>query len=131
MHPNFDLENLGPPSIAYPETIIEPSATYLLTETVRTTLGSLIPFLRCHANDNLVGLGDVEITGFQDPDDESDEVVVTLWVGLSADAALRYWDKVGEAIERWPSHLPAPSQSVMIERVMVEVRPIDRTPADS
>jgi hypothetical protein len=107
---------------------IDRSATHMLTDRVRNAIDGLVPLLQQHAARNYVRLHGIDLSGFTDPEDDSQEVVLSLHVGLSPSATLRYWDKVGEAIERWTSTLPPELQTVMYERLAIEVLPSDSAP---
>jgi hypothetical protein len=100
----------------------------MLTDRVRGALSALVPLIEQHSARSYVRLHRIDFTGFTDPEDDSQEVVMTLYVGLSPSAALRYWEKVGEAIERWTPRLPPELQTVMYERIAVEVVSTDLVP---
>lgn len=63
----------------------------------------------------------IEVTRFRDPDGEIDEVVVTQRVRLDADAALRYWDEVANAVEALANRLPAEQAVVIRSGVAVNI----------
>ncbi|HIC96363.1 TPA: hypothetical protein EYP12_07050 [Candidatus Bipolaricaulota bacterium] len=62
------------------------------------------------------------MSGFADPEENSEEVVVTQWVKISAEAALDYWDRLGATLEAWIDLLPEELARIAAERIAVEVR---------
>jgi hypothetical protein len=64
----------------------------------------------------------VEVSGFIDPEEDIEEVVVTQYVNASPQMALNYWDKLGTAIEIWTAFLPESLRNIVVERLAVEVR---------
>ncbi len=83
----------------------------------------LIPLLESEARRSFVPVTKIEVTGFVDPEEDTDEVVVTVWVKLSPPEALNYWDKLGGSVELWTDYLPADLAEVAEERLAIEVRP--------
>jgi hypothetical protein len=105
-----------------PGVRIDPSASGLLTDKVRETLGRLLDVLRWDARRSFVPVSRFEVTGFIDPEEDTEEVVVTEWVGVSPQAALDYWDRLGAVIEGWVDFLPAELAQIAVERLAFEVR---------
>ena len=62
------------------------------------------------------------MSGFTDPEEGDQEVVVTQWVQLSPRAALDYWDKLGAAVQVWTEYLPDELKNVATDRLAIEVR---------
>lgn len=106
-----------------PQVIIHPSARSLLTDRMEAALLRLIPLLESEARRSFVPVTKIEVTGFVDPEEDTDEVVVTVWVKLSPPEALNYWDKLGGSVELWTDYLPADLAEVAEERLAIEVRP--------
>ena len=105
-----------------PELIINDSARPMLTDRVEKTLNHLYPVLERAARRNYTHVSKVEVSGFTDPEEGDQEVVVTQWVQLSPGAALDYWDKLGAAVQVWMEYLPDELKNVATDRVAVEVR---------
>jgi hypothetical protein len=64
----------------------------------------------------------IEVSGFVDPEEDTQEVVATQWVKVPPQAALDYWDKLGAAIEAWIDFLPDELAEVAIEQLAIEIR---------
>jgi hypothetical protein len=105
-----------------PETIIDPSARPMLTDRVCMTLDRMIPLLKGEARRSFIPVSKVEVRGFVDPEEDTEEVVVIQWVEVSPQAALAYWDKLGSMIEFWIGFLPDELARIAIERLSFEVR---------
>lgn len=105
-----------------PEVIIKPSARPMLTDRVRATLNRLVVLLERQARQNFIPIDKIEVDGFVDPEEDTEEVVVTQWVRISAEAALDYWDRLGATLEAWIDLLPEELARIAAERIAVEVR---------
>ncbi len=105
-----------------PEVRIDPSASGLLTDKVRETLWRLLDVLKWEARRSFVPISMFEVNAFIDPEEDSEEVVVTEWVGVSPEAALDYWDRLGAVIEGWVDFLPTELAEIAVERLAIEVR---------
>ena len=105
-----------------PETIINPSARPMLTDRVRMTLDRMLPLLRGEARRSFIPVSKVEVRGFVDPEEDTEEVVVTQWVKVSSQTALAYWDRLGSMIEFWIDFLPDELARIATERLSIEVR---------
>ncbi|MFQ5886064.1 MAG: hypothetical protein ACE5II_02390 [Anaerolineae bacterium] len=105
-----------------PEVIIKPSARPMFTDRVRATLNRLVVLLEREARQNFVPVDKIEMDGFVDPEEDTEEVVVTQWVRISAEAALDYWDRLGATLEAWIDLLPEELGRIAAERIAVEVR---------
>jgi hypothetical protein len=105
-----------------PETIIDPSARPMLTDRVCMTLDRIIPLLKGEARRSFIPVSKVEVRGFVDPEEDTEEVVVVQWVKVSPQAALAYWDKLGSMIEFWIGFLPDELARIATERLSIEVR---------
>jgi hypothetical protein len=64
----------------------------------------------------------IEVSGFFDPEENTEEMVITQWIKISAEAALDYWDRLGTTIEAWTDLLPEELARIAAERIAVEVR---------
>ena len=105
-----------------PETIIDSSARPMLTDRVRMTLDRILPLLKGEARRSFIPVSKVEVSGFVDPEEDAEEVVVTQWVKVSPEAALAYWDKLGSMVEFWIDFLPDELARIATERLSIEVR---------
>jgi hypothetical protein len=86
------------------------------------TLDRIIPLLKGEARRSFIPVSKVEVRGFVDPEEDTEEVVVVQWVKVSPQAALAYWDKLGSMIEFWIGFLPDELARIAIERLSFEVR---------
>jgi len=105
-----------------PEVIIDPSASPILTDRVRATIDHLLVLLEREARRSFVPVSKIEVSGFVDPEEDTEEVVVTQWVNVSPQFALDYWDRLGATIEVWIDFLPEELTRVAAERLAIEVR---------
>lgn len=105
-----------------PEIIINPSARPILTDRVQATLDRLLVLLEREAQRSFVPVSKIEVSGFVDPEEDTEEVVVTQWVKVSTQTALEYWDRLGAAVEVWIDFLPERLAEVAVERIAIEVR---------
>jgi hypothetical protein len=105
-----------------PEVIIRPSARPMLTDRMHEVLKRLISLLEREARQNFISVDKIEVSGFVDPEESTEEVVLTQWVKISAEAALDYWDKLGATLEAWIDLLPEELARIAAERMAVEVR---------
>lgn len=71
---------------------------------------------------NYVQVTRVEVSSFYDPDDDSDELVVTQWVRLSPRQANVYWDRFSNAVQTWSKKLPPDLEEIANERISFSVR---------
>ena len=58
---------------------------------------------------------------FRDPEEMTEEVVITQRVAASADVALAYWDNVGQAIQRWTTTLPPDAARAVTDEIAIIV----------
>jgi len=86
------------------------------------TLDRMLPLLKGEARRSFIPVSKVEVRGFVDPEEDTEEVVVIQWVEVSPQAALAYWDKLGSMIEFWIGFLPDELARIAIERLSFEVR---------
>lgn len=105
-----------------PKITISASAQPMLTDRVRATVERLLALLEREARRSFMPVSKIEVSGFIDPEEDAQEVVVTQWVKVSTRSALEYWDRLGAAIEAWIDFLPESLARVAVERLAVEVR---------
>lgn len=103
--------------------IVHPSANYILQDkTLGGALEHILNLLESTAHRNSMEVSKVEISGFIDPEENSEELVVTQWVVVAADVALDYWGKLGATFESWIASLDEGLAKTITEKVAVEVR---------
>jgi len=62
------------------------------------------------------------VSRFSDPDETTEEIVVTQHVDLPAERALAYWDEVGALVERWRATLPQPDAEWATRFIAIDIR---------
>jgi len=106
-----------------PLLIVDPSAQPLLSFQAKTTVNWLLTALKRAAIGSFVRLERIEISGYIDPEyADSDEIVITQWVALPAEDAMRYWGKLGGIVEAWISSLPEDLARIAHERIAIDLR---------
>src|SRR5688572_14390153 len=60
------------------------------------------------------------------PEDESEELVLTIWADTPPNSALDFWLTLSDAIARWSSTLPQPYKDIAVERIAIAVRSTTR-----
>lgn len=106
-----------------PEPLYDVSAKPMLTDKVQEALDWLFGILPQVAEENFVFVTRLEVSGFVDPEEDSQEVVVTEWVKVSHQYALDYWDRLCDSIEMFTKYIPEDLADILNERVSIEVRP--------
>lgn len=102
---------------------IDPSATPLLTEELCPLVVDYISALERHAREHGVRTDSVEISGFQDPEDGGEELVITQHVDLAEDDVMPCWHGAGNALETWVKGLAKDKAQRVAEWIALEVRP--------
>jgi hypothetical protein len=110
------------PPRPYPPVTYHPSADLRLTDRTNDVLDDLLPFLKRQALWRFVPVSKVEIHGFVNPEDRSEELVVTQWVALSPQEALVYWDRLAHALRAWSNRLPRHPARVALDQIGIEIR---------
>lgn len=104
-----------------PEVKILDSARPMLTPAVKAAVDSLLQLLDRHAQQCGVQVLGAEIRGFKDPEEGWDELVVTQLVDLPDQAAMDYWDSIGDSLAGWRASLPEEQAEILQGQVAVEV----------
>ena len=105
-----------------PEVVINPSARPMLTDRAKATLDRLLVLLEQEARRRFMPVIKVEVARFIDPEEDTQELVVSQCIRVSSQPALDYWDKLGAAVEVWIDSLPEELRRVAVEQVSVDVR---------
>ena len=98
-----------------------PSARSLLTDRVQTTLNRLLPMMERVIRLERVPVQKLELFGFRDPEEDWQELVVSLSVNLPESQALLLWDKLGHTIEGRMEYLPRYMVNILYDRISIEV----------
>jgi len=100
------LFRIPTPAPSVPQVAYHPSAKPMLTDKVKGFLTLLINELENIARKEFVILEKLEVSRFVDPEEATDELIITQWVMLPEYLALNYWDRLGMRVELWLKRLP-------------------------
>jgi hypothetical protein len=78
-------------------------------------------FLANQAQSRRIRIVDMSVSRFADPEESSDELVVTQRVALPAADALSYWDDIGPEIARLTASVPPDEARIIAERVAINI----------
>lgn len=105
-----------------PSIFLDPSALSLLTGDV-TVLTRFVQFVRRDVLREHVPASKIEIRGSIDPEDETSQIVVRVWVRGLADAEVRrYHSDLGGRVDRWTARLPEAQRLHFISRISLQAR---------
>lgn len=108
---------------AYPEPEYhDPSVRHLRSDRVERVLNGLFRIIKRQAVLSFARTDSVTVWGLANPEDQSNRIVVTQWVRLPSEQALRYWDRLAMAINAWAKTMPEDLARIVLERMVVEVR---------
>lgn len=99
----------------------ESSVAQMLTDRVRPVLEQVLHVLRDQAALSSVSVTRVEVEGFSDPEEDSQQVVVAQWVDLPPEQALDYWEQLSARVGLWSQLLPEHLVRIVSERMAIEV----------
>lgn len=75
----------------------------------KTQLGdlykSLMGFLKNHISYSLIKTKELEVGVFDDPEEDRNELVITITVDAPPQQAIDYWDRLGRALDEWKKKL--------------------------
>lgn len=103
------------------DPIIHPSAYPPLTARLEPLLRGYLGAIERYVQHHSIPTSRVEISGFEDPEEGDQQVVVALWIGLPAKEAMEQWHRVGRAIEDWINTLSDPEADAIAEGIAMEV----------
>ena len=114
---------MGPQQLRRPRlhSTYLPSARSLLTDRVQATWNRLYLLMERVIRLERVPVQKLELFGFRDPEEDWQELVVSLSVNLPESEALLLWDKLGHAIEGMMEYLPSYMVDILYDRVSIEV----------
>ena len=105
-----------------PRPTYHASVRSMLTDRVKETLGRLLPVMAKAAHRDYIPVERVEVMGFVDPEEDSEEIVVIQLVNTSPEKAMAYCDNLGATIESWTDNLPDRLAEIAQERISIEVQ---------
>jgi len=105
-----------------PSIFLDPSALGFLTGDV-TVLARFVQFVRRDSFREHVPASRIEIRGSVDPEDETSQIVVRVWVRGLGDAEIRrYHSDLGARVDRWAARLPEAQRLHFISRISLQAR---------
>jgi hypothetical protein len=117
----LDADHATPIAYAYVDSFAGTIRDDLLLE-LRPHIEMIKSLIGDMARARDISVTDVTVSKFVDPDEQSEEIVITQHVCLRADAALAYWDEAGAAVAQWTGSLPAEEAARVTRSVAVAVR---------
>ncbi len=105
---------------------VQPSARKLLRELspeVRTLIFRLLEVMERSARDYSIPIAKTELVTDQDPEEGTKRIEIRQWVGLSHEAAMDYWEKIGHSVDNWIVQLPDQAADQLAEWVSFAVYP--------
>ncbi len=105
-----------------PSIFLDPSALSLLPGDV-TVLTQFVQFVRRDVRREHVPASKIEIRGSVDPEDETSQIVVRVWIrGLADGEIRRYHSALGGRVDRWTACLPEAQKLHFISRISFQAR---------
>lgn len=100
---------------------IHSSAYPLLTARMEPLLRGYLGVIERYMRQHSIPMSKIEISGFEDPEEEDHQIVVALWIALPANEAMEQWHRAGRAIEDWVNELTDLEADAIAERIAMEV----------
>ncbi len=105
-----------------PSIFLDPSALSLLRGDV-TVLARFVHFLSQDILQEHIPASKIEIRGSVDPEDDTSQIMVRVWVrGLSDSEIRRYYHDLGERVDRWAARLPEAQRQHFLSRISFQAR---------
>ena len=98
------------------------SLTPLLTGSRAKALNSLLEFLIPVLRDDPVIVSAIEVIGYVDNEEFSEEILVTLCTSEPGTSAMQFWNRIGAAIDEWLPTNPNKLRSAIRDSIVVNVR---------
>lgn len=107
---------------------VEYQATALdgLDSTEQTILDGALNLIACDAEARGIPVERISIKRRFSPEDETEELVLTIWVGVEPEAALDFWLILADTMAEWISELVQPYKDIASERFAIAVRSAGR-----
>ncbi len=117
---------LGPASRLPMVANLKPGARYVIG-TADPALGHLLSrylkLIEGFARREGITVTKTKVGAYHDPEENTDQLVVSQWVKLPEDATMDYWDHLGTEIENWVNTLDQNDADLVAEWIALEVRP--------
>jgi hypothetical protein len=117
----YELALESPRPAGSPKKIIDQSASDLLTDRVSAALDRLVAIAEQTASKRFIPISRIEIRGYVDPEESTEEIVVRIWTKVGLKDAYKFWDYLGIAVEDAIRCFPGGLQRVAVERISFEV----------
>ena len=109
-------------AIEGPSIFLDPSAFSLLPGDV-TVLTQFLQLIRRDVLREQIPATRIEIRGSVDPEDDTGQITVRVWVrGLAEVEIRRYYHALGERIDRWTAQMPEAQRLYFLSRLSFQVR---------
>ena len=108
---------------------VEYQATALneINSTEQTVVDSALDLIARDVEARCIPVERVSIKRHFSPEDESEELVLTVWVRATPEDAIDYWLSLADTISAWAAALAPPYKDVASEHIAVAVRSTVRT----
>ena len=105
-----------------PSVLLDPSALSLLPGDV-TVLTQFVQFIRRDVFQEHIPASKIEIRGSIDPEDDTSQIVVRVWIrGLADSEIRRLYHEMGERVDSWTAHLPESQRLHFFSRLSFQAR---------
>ena len=98
------------------------SASPFLTASLRALLDDFLSLLQRTSYAPIVR---TEIHGFQDPEEDTPQIIVRQWVALPAAEAFASLEKLDGRVEVWMGTLPPEAKTLFLEQIAFQLRRAD------
>ena len=110
------------PTAAEPRLLVDPSALSLLSGDV-SVLARFLQFVRRDVLQEHIPVSRIEIRGSADPEDDTSQIVIRLWLrGISENEMRRYYQDLGARVDRWTGRLSETQRLYFVSRLSFQVR---------
>ena len=87
----------------------------------RLILENYVAYIKDFAELDIVLVTNIEIGVFEDPEENSQEVVITIEVFATANAAMSFWKRLGRHLGAWLAKQPDATQKLIREQFAIDV----------
>ena len=107
---------------AWQNITIDPSAVSLLSGDI-TVLVRFLEFVSRDIVQEGISVREIEVRGSTDPEDDTTQIVVRLWVRATTETEVRqYYQALGTRIDQWAKHLSEAQRLYFVSRLSLQVR---------
>lgn len=105
-----------------PSLFVDPSALNLLPGDI-SVLARFLQFVQRDVLQEHVPVSRMEIRGSADPEDDTSQIVVRLWIrGISENEIRQYYLDLGARVDRWTAHLSEAQRLYFFSRLSFQAR---------